>query len=348
MSAPVLSPTGRTAGDGTPNGSAGEVRPAAAYRTVLRLHRRGLRFLAALVALATAVVIGVYLWWRFASDRDECRDARGDIRIDTECFRNSYGYVNADSWYRTLGDAPQMWLLLPVVLAVLFAAGPLIARELESGTYRMAWTQSQSPASWLTARLVVGGAVAAGTAVAVTALYRLVWETHGDLMTMWDQDGVFRALGPALTAYALLAVALGALAGLLVRRVLMAMSLGLLATGVVLGATQQLRFSLWPTVSQEWQGKQGVTLPDHSSDVDSGMLTASGDRKPSDFCMPSGYYQQSEYRKCLADNNVTGSWIEYHPPTHFWPLQLVETGLVLALTAVTVFAAYRVLRRIAP
>ncbi|MEU0689420.1 ABC transporter permease [Streptomyces uncialis] len=347
MSAPVLSPAGRAAGDGTPNGSAGEARPAA-YRTVLRLHRRGLRFLAALVALSATVVIGVYLWWRFAADRDECRDGRGDPGYDNECWQNTFGYINAESWYTMLGNEPRMWLLLPVVLAALFAAGPLVARELESGTYRMAWTQSQSPASWLTARLVVGGAVAAGTAVAVTALYRLVWETHGDLQVMWDQDGVFRALGPALTAYALLAVALGALAGLLVRRVLMAMSLGLLATGALLGAMREVRFSLWPTMSQEWQGRQGGSLPEQSSVVGSGMLTASGDRKPSDFCMPSGYYERSDYEKCLADNSVTGGWVEYHPPTHFWPLQLVETGVVLALTAVVVFAAYRVLRRVAP
>ncbi|MFJ7422852.1 ABC transporter permease [Streptomyces uncialis] len=348
MSAPVLSPAGRAAGDGTPNGSAGGVRPAAAYRTVLRLHRRGLRFLAALVALAAAFVIGVYLWWRFASDRDECRDGRSAPGYDTECWQNTFGYINAESWYTMLGNEPRLWLLLPVLLAVLFAAGPLVARELESGTYRMAWTQSQSPASWLTARLVVGGAVAAGTSVVGTLLYRLVWETHGDLQAMWDEDGVFHALGPVLTAYALLAVALGALAGLLVRRVLMAMSLGLLATGVVLVAMRQVRFGLWPTVSQEWQGRQGPPIPDHSSLVDSGMLTASGDRKPSDFCMSDIHHQHSEYLKCLADNSVTGGWIEYHPPTHFWPLQLVETGVVLALTAVVVFAAHRVLRRVAP
>lgn len=355
MSAPVLSPAERAAGDGTANGSPGGVRPAAAYRTVLRLHRRGLRFLAALVALAAAAVIGVYLWWRFAADRDECREGRADPGYDTECWQSTFGYINAESWYTTLGNEPRLWLLLPVLLAVLFAAGPLVARELESGTYRMAWTQSQSPASWLTTRLVVAGAVAAGTALAATALYRLVWETHGGLHVMWDQDGVFHALGPVLTAYALLAVALGALAGLLVRRVLMAMSLGLLGTGALLVAMREVRFSLWPTVSHEWQGKQGESIPHDSSMVDDGLLTASGERKPSDFCMPTNasggdfqYFERGGYQECLADNSITGGWIEYHPPTHFWPLQLVETGVVLALAAVVALVAYRAVRRIAP
>ncbi|MEV7738999.1 hypothetical protein AB0O75_44370 [Streptomyces sp. NPDC088921] len=35
----------------------------------------------------------------------------------------------------------------------------------------------------------------------------------------------------------------------------------------------------------------------------------------------------------------------YHPPSHFWPLHLVETGIVLTVTVLTTTAAFRVLRR---
>ncbi|MFD4142619.1 MULTISPECIES: hypothetical protein [unclassified Streptomyces] len=34
-----------------------------------------------------------------------------------------------------------------------------------------------------------------------------------------------------------------------------------------------------------------------------------------------------------------------HPTSHFWPLQLVETGIVLTLTAALTTAAFVVLRR---
>ncbi|MFC5804027.1 hypothetical protein [Streptomyces formicae] len=35
----------------------------------------------------------------------------------------------------------------------------------------------------------------------------------------------------------------------------------------------------------------------------------------------------------------------YHPASHFWPIQFVETGVVLALTALLTVAAFRLLRR---
>ncbi|WP_328781827.1 hypothetical protein OHT68_25010 [Streptomyces canus] len=33
------------------------------------------------------------------------------------------------------------------------------------------------------------------------------------------------------------------------------------------------------------------------------------------------------------------------PPSHFWPLHLVETGVVLTVTALATTAAFRLLRR---
>lgn len=47
----------------------------------------------------------------------------------------------------------------------------------------------------------------------------------------------------------------------------------------------------------------------------------------------------------MADRDITGWFVDNHPPSHLWPLQLVETGIVLALTALAVTAAFRVLRR---
>ncbi|WP_445280683.1 hypothetical protein [Streptomyces sp. DSM 118148] len=43
--------------------------------------------------------------------------------------------------------------------------------------------------------------------------------------------------------------------------------------------------------------------------------------------------------------NAGGDFAVYHPASHFWPLHLVETGVVLALTTLAATAAFRVLRR---
>lgn len=48
---------------------------------------------------------------------------------------------------------------------------------------------------------------------------------------------------------------------------------------------------------------------------------------------------------CLKAHDVTGFYSEYHPASHFWPLQLVETGITLALTALVLAAAFTLLRR---
>src|SRR5689334_3151653 len=56
--------------------------------------------------------------------------------------------------------------LAPALLGVFWGA-PLVARELESGTYRLDWNQSATRGRWLATKLVV---TVAATAVAVRAL----------------------------------------------------------------------------------------------------------------------------------------------------------------------------------
>ena len=44
-------------------------------------------------------------------------------------------------------------LVWPLILGI-FLGAPLIARELETGTYRLAWTQSVTRTRWLTVKVV--------------------------------------------------------------------------------------------------------------------------------------------------------------------------------------------------
>lgn len=47
----------------------------------------------------------------------------------------------------------------------------------------------------------------------------------------------------------------------------------------------------------------------------------------------------------MADHDITAHYLDYHPASHFWPVQLVETGILLALAALALTLAFRVLRR---
>src|SRR5664280_1943911 len=56
---------------------------------------------------------------------------------------------------------PRFLMFLPLVIGA-FIGGPLIARELETGTFRFAWTQSVGRARWTLAKLVILGLAGVG------------------------------------------------------------------------------------------------------------------------------------------------------------------------------------------
>ncbi len=67
--------------------------------------------------------------------------------------------------YRLLGEALPFLGLVPVAIGVFWGA-PLLGREFEAGTSRLAWTQSVSRRRWILTRLIVlGGLVAVGGVV---------------------------------------------------------------------------------------------------------------------------------------------------------------------------------------
>ncbi|MFD7613426.1 ABC transporter permease [Streptomyces sp. NPDC059828] len=244
-------------------------------------------------------------------------------------------------------DQAGLWIALLPLLVAVFVAGPMVARELESGAHRLAWSQSVTPAHWLATKLALTAAVVVpGTALLVGA-YRWSWAPVRRIMplTIWDAQP-YAALGTTTTAYTLLAIAIGALLGLLVHRTVVAMSLAGLATGSVLLAIGQLRPHLWPMTTGR---VPRVQTPDWlGMDVwvhEMGRLTASGTRVPWDDCTGLGRTDQ-QATQCMADRGAVTDYLLYHPPSHFWPVQLVETAVVLALTAAVAFAAFRVLRRL--
>ena len=115
-----------------------------------------------------------------------------------------------------------------------FWGAPLVARELESGTYRVAWTQSVTRTRWLATKL---GITALATAVAVGALSLAVtwWakpldgsrsDRHGNLPDRMTPIS-FAMRGVVPVGYAVFALVLGVAVGLVLRRTLPAMAITL-------------------------------------------------------------------------------------------------------------------------
>lgn len=308
-------------------------------RVIVLQHRRAL-WIAGALALAGVVLMAASVWWN-SGTADTYADT-GCAFLDTSprCVSTFHDMLDHQAWLRdVLRYTGIAMMVLPAAIGV-FVAGPLIGRELESGTYRLAWSQSVSPARWLLAKLAVPAAITVVAVPAASAFY--TWcRTAPDTDRMaWYDTSVYAALGTLPTASALLAIAIGALAALLVRRTLLAMGITALVYGAVALTLATVRSSLW-TVSTVITPLNATTggQPGDSLWVGGGLMA--GDQQ-----LPDGPCDSvPDVDRCLADHHVTGTYVDYHPASHFWPLQLVGTGIVLVLTAVAVALAFRVLRR---
>ena len=109
--------------------------------------------------------------------------------------------------------------------AGLFWGAPLVAGELEAGTFRLAWTQSVIRTRWLVGRAglpVLGSMAVAGALSLIVTWWAGPFDrAGGNLFGTFDQHGLVPV------GYAAFAAALGVTAGLLLRRTLPAMAVTL-------------------------------------------------------------------------------------------------------------------------
>jgi hypothetical protein len=137
----------------------------------------------------------------------------------------------------------------PILLGIFWGA-PLIARELEAGTYRLAWTQSVTRVRWIIVRLLM----VTFAAVLVTALLSLAvtwWQSPVDRLGQ-DPFRAFDVRDLVPVAYTAFGVVLGALLGALLRRTLAAMAATLVcfvAVRVAIG--QYVRPTLFPPLTEK-------------------------------------------------------------------------------------------------
>ncbi|MFI9629100.1 hypothetical protein [Streptomyces sp. NPDC052042] len=312
-------------------------------RVVTRQHQRTLWGAGALALGGIAALVGFLLWPDPAAETfaDSGCSIENTVRGCGDVVR---GFLDSELRIsRAVGYANAVMMVLPAILG-LFVAGPMIGRELESGTYRLAWTQSVPPARWLAAKLAVPAVLTLAGVGVLSAVCAWAWSRTDRTYYPIDWYGraAYGSMGTVPVGYALCMLALGALAGLVLRRTVAAMVTTVIGYGVLVAALNAVRNDLWPTLTHTFRLGHTDMLPDGAVPVAWGWLTADGGRLPEDTCLSWG----ADFKQCLAERHITGSYAEYHPASHFWPLQLVETGILLALAALAVVLAFRALRRL--
>src|SRR5215472_7456088 len=115
---------------------------------------------------------------------------------------------------------------VPAVIGA-FVGAPVLARELETGTFRYTWTQGFSRWRWTLAKLVplaVAVMIAAGAfTVLLSWYYRPYFAAGNQTLSLSESSPLsvtlFDLRGVAFAAWALVAFSIGGLAGMLIRRV---------------------------------------------------------------------------------------------------------------------------------
>jgi hypothetical protein len=262
----------------------------------------------------------------------------GCSNLDGQVFQGGYNR------FFDLVDA--VGLMLPIVFAIFWGA-PLVAREVEEGTHRLAWTQSITRLRWVGVKLACALGAAA---VATGALSLLVsWWYRPINAVQQNRFGsvIFDTQGLVPVGYALCGIALGCLIGVLLRRTLLAMGATLLIFGIFRYVFDQyVRPYLLParTVRDAVTNAFGNTPAGPGSWVLSEKLLKPSGQSISINKIDPGqlplacrevYYSNSGLSACLSRHGYH-MLVSYQPASHYWPMQGIELAVYLALATALV------------
>ncbi len=294
-----------------------------------RQHRsQAIACLGVLAALAVyAILLGTSMRTAFSHDGLAACLARSQgtgCPAAVTAFTDQFGSaVNIAFW--------AVLLIAPGLLGVLIGA-PLIARELEFGTWRLAWSQTVPRARWLATKLalVTGGLILLGAAMtAVITWYRAPM----DQLTGRFLHNIYDFEGPVLTAYILCAFGFAVLAGLLVRRSIPAMIAAFIPW---LTIRLVVEFLLRPNFQAP------LTLLRQNCPRAYGCGTGIG------FLPPATGHIGDWVFSISGNQQGTQNVITYQPADRFWTFQFIEAGLFVALTAAALGATVWLLHRRRP
>jgi hypothetical protein len=288
----------------------------------------------AIIALALALT-GPHLAHLYATTVADC-SARGDCSTATVSFL---------SHYRLLQDLGNLVIALPVLVGMFWGA-PLVARELETGTQRLVWTQSVTRTRWLAVKLGLIGLVS----VAASGLLSLMvtwWSSPLDRVNMNQFTSVFDQRGVVPIGYAAFAFVLGVAAGLVARRTLPAMAATLVAFVSVrvaitfwvrphliapLQTTSRLAMTTGMTFNQTNNGPLSVMGAKPGAWVFSDRIVGPSGGSVSGAFLDHGACLQS--RGSAACIGKLRELLVYQPASRYWTFQWYEMAIFMGLAVI--------------
>jgi hypothetical protein len=271
-------------------------------------------------------------------------------------------------------DGPIQGFLTVLLLAVpaligMFWGAPLVAREFETGTYRLAWTQGVTRTRWLASKLGMG----VGASVVVTGLLSLMvtwWSSPIDAVSAKSFDPlVFSARDLAPVGYAIFALLLGFSAGLVMRRTIPAMFTALvgfvaarfamnswvrphliapLHRAYPISGSSPLNMGETPSGFAVTATTRGILPGDW---IYSNQIVDEAGHSPTtafiDRACPVGHASaQANYQTCAANLGAKFHLlVTYQPESRFWAFQWYEMAIFIGLAAVVAGFCFVWIRR---
>jgi hypothetical protein len=268
--------------------------------------------------------------------------------------------------------------VVPAIIGVFWGA-PLVTREIEAGTFRLAWNQSITRTRWIAVKLGVIGLAAMATAGLLSVM--ITWwasPVDGALGLPAGRNGtgglnrftplLFGARGITPVGYAAFGFALGVAAGVLIRRTVPAMAATLAAFAGV-----QITMALW--VRSHLITPVTATTPLNPANIDGLYFAGSGtggqmgvqasvnlpgawvlsnqtiNGAGQVFTGPAPHICVSNSSTFQACQQALGGlhlrqMVTYQPASRYWVFQWYETAIFVALAlALAAFCFWWVRRR---
>jgi hypothetical protein len=269
--------------------------------------------------------------------------------FQSHACQNLNATFNQTDW--TIGNTTLIFMNLAPALLGAFAGAPVLARELETGTFRYAWTQGYGRVRWTIAKLTLLGVVIVAVTGAFSQLFTWFFRpfiAQEDLHVL--SATVFATRGVVFAAWTLVAFAFGAFLGMLFRRIIPAMAVTL---GVYLG----LALLTWGFLRKHYL----LSVVSSRAGIGSGFITSSDPWVLSQWftgrggqpVSPAVVYRvighdqiasPGQLARVLTQHGYT-EWTRYIPVSRVWPMQFVEGGWLLVLSVLLIAATVGLVRR---
>jgi hypothetical protein len=264
--------------------------------------------------------------------------------------------VQSDSIYPALTVIGGALLYLAPAIIGAFWGAPLVTRELETGTFRLTWSQSVTRTRWLAVKLGLIGLAAMAT-TGVLSLILTWWSSPIDQVGGFPLAGgqlgrfsplLFGVRNIAPLGYAAFAFALGVAIGMLARRTLPAIAITLACTVLVMLA--------WPDLVRPHLIAPVSTTAIVHANITAGVVTHNGEIIMPVTNLPGAWIISNQtitasgqvfvlpptVKACATGSaQQCNAWfatqhlrrhITYQPASRYWTFQWYETAILLALT----------------